>query len=67
MKRFDRVQLVTDKYEDKGVLNGSEGTIVEIWLRKGIPTGYEVAFTNLKTGEDYARFAVQKDDVIKIE
>jgi hypothetical protein len=67
MELYDRVMLITDKYKEEEVLKGDIGDIIEIYYGKGIPIGYEVAFTNPDTGEDYARFAVQSDEIIVIE
>jgi hypothetical protein len=66
MELYDRVMLITDKYKDEGVLKGDIGDIIEIYYVKGIPTGYEVAFTDSETGVDYARFAVQEDEIMII-
>jgi hypothetical protein len=63
MKIFDEVKLITDKYRDKGASKGDIGTIVEIYPREDIPTGYHVAFTDKKTGDDYALIIVHEEDI----
>ena len=63
MKMFDEVKLITDKYTGEGAPKGDIGTIIEIYNRKGLPTGYEVAFTDPKTGDDYAMITVQEEDI----
>lgn len=64
MKLFDEVKLVTDKYKNLGASKGDIGIIIEIYDKKDIPRGYEIAFTDPTTGIDYARFAVHEEDVV---
>ena len=59
MKWLDKVKVLTDKYERKGVKKGAIGTIIFAWLRD---EEYEVVFSN-KDGSDYAEIMIHIGDL----
>jgi hypothetical protein len=52
MIQYSEVRLITAKYEKEGAKKGDIGTVLEIYQKKDLPIGYDVAFPNPKTGAD---------------
>ncbi len=58
---YDVVAVIEDIAEDN-LRRGSVGTVIEKWNEDA----YEVAFSDEKTGIDYAQVVLKKNQIIKL-
>lgn len=61
IEQYDTVAVLVDVPEDN-LRRGSVGTVIEKWTEDA----YEVAFSDKKTGVDYAQVVLKKDQIIKL-
>ncbi len=59
MELYQRVRLITNKFEDEGVKIGDVGYIIEIYNGRN----YEVEFSDSKTGFTIAQIVVDETEV----
>jgi hypothetical protein len=61
IEQYDTVAVLADVPEEN-LRRGSVGRVIEKWNEDA----YEVAFSEKKTGIDYAQVVLKKDQIIKL-
>lgn len=60
---FSIVKLITHRFESEGAKYGMIGTVVEIYESDRNGRGFEVAFSDPSTGEDFAMVTCKASEI----
>ena len=61
LPEYSRVRLITGKYANDGVPEGTVGYVIEVYD----DGNYEIEFSNPETGSTFAQFVIAREDVIE--